>query len=363
MHCELKNYGFGFFQEQFRSENDIKMENIARVLSDSHEIYLLQTSSGVCRGSMTGKMRFSAENRHDLPAVGDWVVISKPDAHSAVIEEVFPRRTSLCRSAVLAKSSSTQADVQIIAANVDLVFIVIAVDRDFSINRIDRYLALILESGAIPAVLLNKCDLIDEDTWKSQQNQLYKRHHGVEVIATSLISGLGLDLLKAAVAPAQTCCFVGSSGVGKSSLINYFAGEELITTSEISEANQRGRHTTTSRNLHLLPSGMLLLDTPGMREIAMPDASSGVGEAFAFIEEIALKCRFTDCRHVDEPGCAVIEAIERGELDYETLNSYKKLLRESARFEKKINEKRRSERSFGKMVREVLKVKKQLKGC
>lgn len=362
MHSDLKNFGFSFFQEQYRLENEIEMENIARVISDSHEIYLLQTNIGVCRGTMTGKMRFNAENRRDLPAVGDWVTITWPDKHSAVIEGLFPRRTSLCRSAVLAKSTSTQAEVQIIAANIDLVFIVIAVDRDFSINRIDRYLALILESGALPVVLLNKCDLADEDTWKSQQNLLYKRHPGVEVIATSLITKQGLDLLKAAAPPAHTCCFVGSSGVGKSSLINYFAGKQLIETSEISDANLRGRHTTTSRHLHLLSSGMLLLDTPGMREIAMFDASAGVGAAFSRLEEIATQCRFGDCTHRNEPGCAIIAAIESGEIDAETLNSYQKLQRESARFERKLNEKRRIDREFGKMAREVLKMKKQLKG-
>jgi len=359
MHSDLKNFGFGFFQEQYRIENEIEMENVARVISESHEIYLLQTSMGVYRGSMTGKMRFNAAERRDLPAVGDWVVISRPDSHNAVIEALFPRRTSLCRSAI---ATGQRAEVQIIAANVDTAFIVIAVDRDFRINRIDRYLSLILQGGAIPVVLLNKCDLTDEDTWKSQESQFFKRHPGVEVIATSLITGQGLDLLAKATPSAQTCCFIGSSGVGKSSLINYLAGEQLITTAEISAVNARGRHTTTSRHLHLLPSGALLLDTPGMREVAMSDAESGVGEAFAFIEEVALKCRFTDCRHVDEPGCAVMEAIERGNLDYETLASYKKLLRESARFEKKINEQRKADRSFGKMAREVFKLKKQLKG-
>ncbi|PKL42175.1 MAG: ribosome small subunit-dependent GTPase A [Candidatus Riflebacteria bacterium HGW-Riflebacteria-1] len=362
MHTDLKNFGFGFFQEQHRIENEIAMENVARVISDSHEIYLLQTSQGVCRGSMTGKMRYNAAGRRDLPAVGDWVVISRPDAHNAVIEALFPRRTDLCRSAVQASASSLRADVQIIAANIDTAFIVVAVDRDFSINRIDRYMSLILQGGAIPVVLLNKCDLIDEETWKSHENQLYKRHPGVEVIATSLITGQGLELLAKATPSGQTCCFIGSSGVGKSSLINYLAGEEMIATAQISAVNARGRHTTTSRHLHLLPSGALLLDTPGMREVAMSDAESGVSEAFSFIEEVALKCRFTDCRHVDEPGCAIMEAIESGHLDYETLASYKKLLRESARFEKKINEQRKSERSFGKMVKEVLKVKKQLRG-
>ena len=290
------------------------------------------------------------------PAVGDWVSISRPDPHSAVIEAVFPRRTNLHRSAV------GKTDVQIIAANIDTVFIVVAVNRDFSINRVDRYLSLILQSGAIPIVLLNKCDLTDEETWKSQENQLFRRHPGVEVITTSLISGQGLDLLNKAMQPSHTCCFVGSSGVGKSSLINHFAGKALIETAQVSEVNARGRHTTTSRQLHLLPTGTLLLDTPGMREVAMSDAEAGVGEAFAAIEEIALKCRFSDCRHVDEPGCAVMVAIECGDLDYETLASYKKLLRESARFEKKINEIRKAERSFGKMAREVFKMKKQLKG-
>jgi len=144
MHIDLKNFGYSFFQEQHRVENEIQMEDVARVISDSHEIYLLQTCHGVCRGAITGKMRFSANSRLDLPAVGDWVSISRPDAHSAVIETVFPRRTNLHRSMVLARSTSQKVDVQIIATNIDTVFIVVAVDRDFRINRVDRYLSLIL---------------------------------------------------------------------------------------------------------------------------------------------------------------------------------------------------------------------------
>ncbi len=160
----------------------------------------------------------------------------------------------------------------------------------------------------------------------------------------------------------KTFCFAGSSGVGKSSLINHFAGRNLFATSEVSQVTSRGCHTTTSRHLHLLPGGALLLDTPGMREVAMSDAGSGVGDAFALVETLAAGCRFSDCTHTSEPGCGVLAAIDSGELDEKTLASYQKLKRESARFEKKLHERHRADRNFGKMAREVLKLKKSCKG-
>lgn len=356
MHIELEKFGYCFFQEQHRLEAGVSHENCARIISDSREKYLLHTSGGVCRATMTGKLRHNAETRQDLPAVGDWVAITRADSENAVIESIFPRRTSLERSAI------GKLDVQIIAANVDTAFVVVAADRDFSINRIDRYVALILNGGIIPVVLINKCDLLGDEDWRNLENQVFKRHPAVEVIATSLVSGLGLDRVKEVMKPSHTCCFTGSSGVGKSSLINYFAGEKLLETSEVSEANNRGRHTTTSRNLHLLASGALLLDTPGMREVAMSDADSGVGATFARIETIAEGCRFKDCTHVSEPGCAVIAAIAAEEIDDRALQNYQRLKRESARFEQKMHERRRADKNFGKMAREVFKMKKMLKG-
>jgi ribosome biogenesis GTPase len=312
--------------------------------------------SGVFPATITGKMRFSADNRLDLPAVGDWVAISSPDQHNRVIEDILARRTNLRRSAV------GKIDVQIIAANVDVAFVVVAADRDFRINRIDRYLALILDGGIMPVVVLNKCDLIDSERCRELELEVFKRHPAVEVISTSLVSMYGLDALSASVKPGQTCCMVGSSGVGKSSLINYLAGEDLLKTSGISSANNRGRHTTTNRQLHLMPNKALLLDTPGMREVAMSDAEAGVGETFSQIEALALQCHFKDCTHKSEPGCAVIVAIAAGDLAEESLQSYQKLLRESRRFEEKIADRRRKEKDFGKMAKEVVKMKKILKG-
>ncbi|MBU1109037.1 MAG: ribosome small subunit-dependent GTPase A [Candidatus Riflebacteria bacterium] len=356
MSFTLENFGYSSFQELFRTENRIARESVARVVSDSRERYLLQTSAGACPATITGKLRFAAKSRLDLPAVGDWVSISRPDHLSAVIESLFPRRTNLERSAV------GKTDVQIIAANVDTAFVVMAADGDFSVNRVDRYLALILNSGIIPVVVLNKCDLTTEETWKHLEKQIFKRHPAVEVIATSLISQQGLNILKECIRPAQTFCFVGSSGVGKSSLVNHFAGEQLLKTSQLSAADNLGQHTTTSRQLHLLPGGALLLDTPGMREVAMSDVEAGVEAAFSEIEEFAANCRFKNCRHENEPGCAISKAVTEGTLDEATLASYKKLLRESARFEQKIAEKRKNDKNFGKMTREVLKLKKLLKG-
>ncbi len=356
MHSDLDKLGFGTFQQQHCHENSIAAEKAARVISDSREIYLIQTPTRTFRASITGKLRHQADNRRDLPAVGDWVVFSQADNENAVIEAVMPRRTCLERSAV------GKLDVQIIAANVDTAFVVIAADRDFRINRIDRYLALILNGGIDPVVLINKCDLLADGEWQELEKQIFRRHPAVEVLATSLVTGMGLDQVRQRMKPGQTFCFTGSSGVGKSSLINHFAGRELLATSEVSEVTGRGCHTTTSRHLHHLPEGALLLDTPGMREVAMSDAESGVEATFSQIEALALSCRFSDCTHVSEPGCAIIAALENGEIEERTFESYRKLKRESARFEKKLHERHRAEKGFGKMVREVVKMKKQMKG-
>jgi ribosome biogenesis GTPase len=356
MHLELEQFGYGFFQEQHRLESGMSRDKIARVISDSREKYLIQTDQGIMRATMTGKLRHGAETRRDLPAVGDWVAFTRADNENAVIDALFPRRTNLERSAV------GKLDVQIIAANVDTAFVVISADRDFRVNRIDRYLALILNGGIDPVVLINKCDLLADGDWRELEMQIFRRHPAVEIIGTSLVTGLGLDSVRQMMQPGRTFCFTGSSGVGKSSLINHFAGAQLLATSQVSETTGRGCHTTTSRNLHMLPGGALLLDTPGMREVAMSDVENGVGETFAEIEALAARCRFSDCTHTSEPGCAIIAAIASSEIDAAAFSSYQKLKRESARFEQKMHERHRVDKNFGKMVREVLKVKKMLKG-
>ncbi|MDD3000017.1 MAG: ribosome small subunit-dependent GTPase A [Candidatus Riflebacteria bacterium] len=356
MHFELEQFGYGFFQEQHRLESGVSRDKIARVVSDSREKYLIQTSHGIYRATIAGKLRHVAETRRDLPAVGDWVAFTCADHENAVIDSVFPRRTNLERSAV------GKLDIQIIAANVDTAFVVISADRDFRINRIDRYLALILNGGINPVVLINKCDLLADGDWRDLEMHIFRRHPAVEIFATSLVSGMGLEEVRQIMKAGQTFCFTGSSGVGKSSLINHFAGEHLFETSQISQTTSRGCHTTTSRHLHMLPNGALLLDTPGMREVAMSDADNGVGATFAEIEALTSECRFTDCTHTNEPGCAILAAIASAAIDENAFNSYQKLKRESARFEQKMHDRRRADKNFGKMAREVLKMKKILKG-
>ena len=356
MSTELEKLGYSYFQEQHRLEAGLDPESIARVVSDSREKYMIQSAAGNYRATLTGKLRHAAETRRDLPAVGDWVAFTRADAENAVIDAVFPRQTCLERSAV------GKIDVQIIAANVDTVFVVIAADRDFRINRIDRYLALILNGGINPVVLINKCDLLEEAGWRDLEVQIFRRHPAVEVVATSLVSGLGIEHVRRMMVAGRTFCFAGSSGVGKSSLINCFAGANLFATSEVSLATSRGCHTTTSRHLHQLPGGALLLDTPGMREVAMSDAGDGVGETFSAIESLTADCRFSDCSHTSEPGCAVLAALAEQTIDAATLASYMKLRRESSRFEQKLHERHRADKNFGKMAREVLKMKKILKG-
>jgi len=359
MDSMLEKYGLSQVQKLFCHQNNIEQKKLARVISDSRERYLLQTENGVFMATITGKLRFNAELRTDLPAVGDWVIHSMADAENAVIESVVERHTVLQRGAV---GSLEKPDHQIIAANVDLAVLVMAADRDFNMNRLDRYLSLIMSGGAIPAVIINKSDLVEESVCQNFAALIFKRHPAVEVFSCSIKTGNGLQCFSELVKPGKTCCFVGSSGVGKSTMINYLAGREVFETSNVSESTGRGCHTTTSRHLHLLENGAVLIDTPGMREIAVADATAGIEKLFAEIEECAMACRFKDCTHQNEPGCAVCKALEDGRFDEKTLLSYRKLMRESKRFEEKIADRRRREKEFGKMAREVLKMKKMLKG-
>lgn len=281
----------------------------ARVIEEQRELYRVVTDSGARAASVTGRLRHEARGREDFPAVGDFVLVEGP-----AILRVLPRRSVLRRK----EASAGSFEAQVIAANVDRVFIATSCNEDFRARRIERYLAMVRESGAAPLVLLTKCDLgADLPTLVARAEAAAP---GTPVLAVSAATGAGFEALAARLPPGETAAIVGPSGVGKSTIANRLLGREEQATAGIRE-DGRGRHTTTARRLLRLPSGALLVDTPGMRELALIEEAP----AFPEVEELAAGCRFRDCRHESEPGCAVRDAV-----DAERIESWRRLEREAA---------------------------------
>ncbi|MFV0267480.1 MAG: ribosome small subunit-dependent GTPase A [Draconibacterium sp.] len=334
----------------------VDSSELARVIIEHKERYIVQTEAGVYQAEITGNIRFSARSRADFPAVGDWVRITPMDAQNAIILEVFPRYSSLSRQAV-----GKQADIQIIASNIDVAFIVQSVGHDFNINRLERYLAICYSGKIKPMILLTKTDLIPQAEIDSLMEMIRKRLPNVKLITISSESGTGYNTLKEAMQANVTYCFVGSSGVGKSTIINHLSNEEKLTTSAISTSTQKGRHTTTHRELFVLENGSIVIDTPGMRELGMTDESSGIELTYDQITELSNSCRYDDCSHTGEKGCAVLAAVQNGELSEKNYENYLKLKREQQHFSSTIHEKRQKGKEFGKMVKAVMKEHKKNK--
>lgn len=353
MYEELVKKGFSQAHLRHALENNISAQAIARIVSSSHEVFKILTAESHCQAKLSGKLRFNAESALDIPVTGDWVEIVRLPDEEALIKSVFPRSSFLARSAV------GRRDQQILAANIDTAIVVMAAGRDFNLSRTDRYLALIQDQGILPVIFINKADLVSEDELKSMERELYRRHPTITLFTGCAINGQGLSELVDSISAGQSFCVVGSSGVGKSSLINFIVSAEVEKVSEIGHGTGRGRHTTTTGCLHLTRQGAILIDTPGLREVGMTDAENGINATFSEIEELTSNCRFTDCTHDSEPGCAVQEALVQGIISEEKLLSYLKLKREASRFGQTIAEKRRKDKGFGKMVRQVKKFKKE----
>jgi ribosome biogenesis GTPase len=299
----------------------------ARVVAEERGQFLVHDGLATHPAAVSGRLRYES-NGDPLayPSVGDWVVATPGDgAGTATIHRLMPRRSAIVRRA----PSDHSTGAQVLAANVDVVFIVTSLNAEMNLRRLERYLAVAWESGAIPVVVLSKADLDDDVAGHRVAAEAVAP--GVEVIAASAVSGEGIESVRAHLAPGRTVAFIGSSGVGKSTLVNTLAGTELLTTAGIREDDARGRHTTTRRQLVPLANG-LVIDTPGMRELGLLDGE-GLASAFDDVEQAAAGCRFSDCRHQTEPGCAVRSALATGDLDPDRFRAYRKLEREAHRAE------------------------------
>jgi ribosome biogenesis GTPase / thiamine phosphate phosphatase len=297
-----------------------------RIFLENKGLYRIYTAAGELTGEISGKLRFAARDREQLPAVGDWAVLrARRGEGRATIHALLPRRSQFIR-----KAAGERTEAQIVGVNIDTVLLVTSLNHEFNLRRMERYLAVAWESGASPAVVLTKADLCNDPA--ARVAEMSAVAPGVPIHVVSVVTGEGLGQLERYSGLGRTIALLGSSGVGKSTLINRLLGREHLRVREVREGDDRGRHTTTHRELILLPGGGLVLDTPGMRELQLWDAEAGVQLAFDGIEALAANCYFSDCRHRDEPRCAVREALADGKLDQARFYSYEKLQREVRHF-------------------------------
>lgn len=327
---------FGLLPEEYCLEAG----SLARVTAVHKERYGLICEQGECYGRLKSAVYFG-EGTEEFPTVGDFVEIAYQPAGDSVLLHTLPRRTFFSRRDPMPGRPTEQA----VAANFDTVFVVQSLNENFNVSRLERYLAQAWQSGAQPVVVLTKADLPGDHAAK--RKAAVEAAPGVRVAAVSAKTGEGMEALEPYLQPGQTLVFLGSSGVGKSSLLNRLAGKELMETGEIREEDGRGRHTTTHRQLFRLPCGALVIDTPGMRQLGMWDVSTGLGEAFPEIEELAGHCKFSDCRHETEPGCAVLQAVAEGLIPRERWESYRNLHREAALSRRKGERKKQPMKKLG----------------
>lgn len=325
-------------------------EVVARVAAVDRELLWLIDDAGSFRAALAGSYRHRHPLPHEQPCVGDWVVAERPAADgTGRVERLLPRHSALRR-----KSAGSAVEHQMIAANVDRVLVVQSCQHDFNLKRLERYLVMVHDGGAEAMVLLTKTDLVPAEVLAAQRAQIRAAGISAPVLALNLLAPDGLDALLATLAPGSTCCVVGSSGVGKSTLINRLLGRERLATQGVSGTGE-GRHTTVRRELVVLEGGALVIDTPGMREFGILGADTGLAGHYGDLLAHAARCRFRDCSHTDEPGCAVRAAVAQGEAGHAHYDNFLKLRKESEFHERSALERRRKDRDFGKFLKTVKK--------
>jgi len=349
---ELSELGLNRWLADQASQLCAPDESIARVTAVDRDRYLIRNERGEMPAELKGRLVHVTESRSELPCVGDWVCVSYHDqASHAIIHRTLPRASFLRR-----KAPGRNVEIQMIATNIDVALIVQSYHFDFNIARLERYLVMVGEGGIEPLILLTKTDLVSPETLAELIARIRDASKGARVIALSNVTGDGVEPVHELMQPGQTYCLLGSSGVGKTTLINRLLGDTALETGAVSHTGE-GRHTTTRRQLIVLENGGLLIDMPGMRELGLLGVGEEIDEGFVDVQALSKQCRFADCTHANEPGCAVREAIERGELNAEHFQNYQKLKKESEFHDLSYADKRQKDRAFGKLVRSVSKTR------
>lgn len=351
----LKDLGYNKTLAKYRKEKNIETFGVGRVILVHKERYVVKTERKEFNAELIGNLRYTAQSKHDLPAAGDWVAISEYDTDKALIHAIYSRHSILERQAV-----GKPAEAQIIATNIDYGLIVQSINRDFNINRLERYLTICNTSNIEPIIILSKIDLIDEQTFNELLKEVKERIKDVSIIAISNQTQLGINELKSKMIKGKTYCLLGSSGVGKSTLINSLIGKNVMSTGEISQSIDRGKHITTHRELIVLKNG-ILIDNPGMREVGITDTSNGLESTFENIVALAKACKYRNCRHTNEKGCEIQSAIESGKIDSDSYANFLKLEKERVFFDSSVEEKKKKDKNLGKMIRDVQKQRKRNK--
>jgi ribosome biogenesis GTPase len=352
----LFDLGFTNGLDAYLKDNNLSDFSIGRVTQEHRERYIVSTGENEYDAEITGNLRFSASSREGFPAVGDWVAMTIFDHGVAIIHNILPRKSVLERQAV-----GKYGEKQIISTNIDVAFIIQSINNNFSINRLERYLTISYVANIEPVLVISKIDLSTENDIQNTIRDLENRDRKVKYILLSNITLNGLDEISDFIQKGKTYCVVGSSGVGKSTLINNLLKKNILKTGQISQSTNKGRHITDHRELFVLENGGIIIDTPGMRELGMIDNIDGIKTTFQSIHDISLKCKFPDCKHFSEAGCAVIEAINNGSIDKDSFDNYRKIQKEQERFQISVAEKRKKDKEFGKMVKNYKKDMKKIK--
>ncbi len=346
MNAAIERLGFNqWFKDRVDPE---KLQNftIVRILSVNKNSYIVSAGEKEIFAELTGKFLFNSESSLDFPTVSDWVYAQLFDDDSlAIIHDILPRKSLLKR-----KSPGQKVEFQLIAANIDTAVIMQALDANYNLRRLERYLVMVNESNITPVIFLSKSDLLTPEEIEQKKNDILRIAPGVEIISFSNNNSDDIEIVRSYLKPAETFCLLGSSGVGKTTLLNNLLHQDIYKTQPINEKDGKGRHTTTRRELIVLENGALIIDNPGMRELGMMSVESGLDETFNEIAEFADGCKYEDCTHTVEAGCSVLKAVEAGEISQERYNNYIKMYKESQYNEMSYYDKRQKDKKFGKFM-------------
>jgi len=346
----LSDLGYDNWFEERRAGLALPDCTMARVTRVDRDRYLVRNEHTEVQAEPTGRLLFSADSSQDLPCVGDWVLVQYyNDGALAIIYDLLPRRTFLRR-----KSAGDNVEYQMIASNIDVAFITQSCDLNFNLRRMERYLVMVNEGHVEPVILLSKSDLVSAGELEKRMSAIRDARISARIIAFSNKTETGLETIRQALQQGKTYCLLGSSGVGKTTLLNHLIGCEAFETNPVREKDGRGRHTTARRQMAILDGGALLVDTPGMRELGLMGVDVNIEDSFSDIHTLSEQCRFNDCSHSVEVGCAILAAIQSGFLGEARYQSYMKLIRESRFHEMTYVERRRKDRQFGRMIKTAM---------